>query len=78
MHEREVLSRRGEDREAVLLWKSALPEWQADQDDLTPSYSYRDAALAAARLMDWASPRNFCLKEGKDERPQSKIFFGLE
>lgn len=70
-----VLSRRGEDREAVLLWKNALPEWQADQDDLAPSYSYRDAALAAARLIDWASAAKFLFEGGKRRTSPEQDFF---
>ncbi len=58
-----ILSRRGEDREALALWTKALPEWQTEADDFAPSYSHRDAALAAARLEQWAEAARF-LGEG--------------
>jgi hypothetical protein len=54
-----VLSRRGKDLDAVALWTKALPDWRADEDDLAPSYAYRDAALAASRLDDWSVAAGF-------------------
>ena len=58
-----IHSRRGEDSEACALWRAAIPAWHAEEDDLAPSYACRDAALAAARLNDWALAAQF-LSEG--------------
>ena len=54
-----ILSRRGEEQAALVLWRRALPEWQTGEYDFAPSYAYRDAALAAARLNDWSEAAQF-------------------
>ncbi len=49
-----ILASMGDDAGALGQWRLALPKWEADDADLAPSFSYRLAALAAARLGLWS------------------------
>lgn len=49
-----VLASLGDDAGALAQWRLALPNWQTDDADLAPSFSYRLAARAAARVDRWS------------------------
>jgi hypothetical protein len=55
-----ILLRKGDSADALAIWRELLPRWMPqDEFDLQQTYSYRLAAVAAARLGDWTESANW-------------------
>ena len=48
-----ILTHMGRDREALELWRAALPHWNAGHIDVNVGIGFREAAMAAGRLGLW-------------------------
>ena len=48
-----ILTHMGRDREALELWRTALPQWNVEEIDVNVGIGFREAAMAAARLGYW-------------------------
>lgn len=48
-----ILTHMGRDREALELWRAALPQWNAGHIDVNVGIGFREAAMAAGRLGLW-------------------------
>ena len=69
-----ILTHMGRDREALELWRAALPQWNAGDIDVNVGIGFREAAMAAGRLGLWGAARTlFCdgAKRLEDESVRS-------
>ena len=53
-----ILMHMGRDREALELWRTALPQWKEGNNEVYVGIGFREAAMAAGRLGLWEDARD--------------------
>jgi hypothetical protein len=75
-----ILLRMGDAASALAIWRRILPSWRPeDEFDLRQTFSYRQAAIAAARLEEWKESADWLrgARELADDVDQATYCAGL-